>query len=87
MEYAEGSEKILAFMTKKAKIDADGNAQGKTKMYFNDLSKELGMKPREAKKIVNKMVTDEKLVLWSSGSTTMYSLPGVGKQAAADGES
>ncbi len=44
------------------------------------------MKPREAKKLINKMVENQELVYWSSGSTTMYGLPGTGKQAAAEHE-
>ena len=30
------------------------------------------------------MVQDEVLEYWSSGSTSMYGLPGTGKQAAAE---
>jgi len=44
------------------------------------------MKPREAKKYITKMVEDGELVYWSSGSTTMYGLPGTGKQSAAEHE-
>jgi hypothetical protein len=53
----------------------------KSKFYFNDLSKILEMKPRVAKKIVNQLVQDGVLEYWSSGSTSMYGLPGTGKQA------
>ncbi|MBW1802272.1 MAG: dissimilatory sulfite reductase D family protein [Deltaproteobacteria bacterium] len=77
MDQAEATEKIVAALQKK---------KGKTKFYFNDLAKILEMKPRMAKKLINKMVIDEVLEYWSSGSTTLYSLKGVGKQAAADGE-
>jgi len=46
----------------------------------------IGEKPRAAKKFVNKMVIEGALEYWSSGSTSMYGLPGVGKQAAAEHE-
>jgi hypothetical protein len=41
-------------------------------------------KPRAVKKIVNQMVTEELLEYWSSGSTTMIGLKGVGKQAGTE---
>ena len=77
MDQAEATEKIVEALQKK---------KGKTKFYFNDLAKILGMKPRLAKKLINKMVIDEVLEYWSSGSTSLYGLKGAGKQAAADGE-
>ncbi len=78
MEYEEAKTKIVEKLTKKLK--------SKSKFYFNDLAKILEMKPREAKKLVNKMVQDGTLEYWSSGSTSMYGLPGTGKQAAAEHE-
>jgi len=78
MEYEEAKEKVVAELTKKQK--------SKSKFYFNDLSKILDMKPREAKKIVNKLVEDGTLEYWSSGSTSMYGLKGTGKQAGAEHE-
>ena len=78
MEYQEASDKIVAELTKKLKT--------KSKFYFNDLAKILEAKPRDAKKIVNQMVTEGKLEYWSSGSTSMYGLPGTGKQAHTEGE-
>ena len=78
MEYAEAKAKIIEALEKKAKT--------KSKFYFNDLSKILEMKPREAKKLINQMVTDEVLEYWSSGSTSMYGLKGTGKQAHAETE-
>ena len=77
LDYDECSTKIVEKLKSK---------KGKTKFYFNDLAKILEAKPREAKKIVNRMVTEELLVFWSSGSTTLYSLPGTGKQAHAEDE-
>ena len=77
MEQAEATEKIVEALKKK---------KGKTKFYFNDLAKILGLKPRVAKKLINKMVIDEVLEYWSSGSTSLYGLKGVGKQASAEHE-
>ncbi len=78
MEQAEAEKRIVDELTSKLK--------SKSKFYFSDLQKILDMKPREAKKYVNKMVEDGKLEYWSSGSTSMYGLPGTGKQAAAEDE-
>jgi len=78
MEYDEAKEKIVDKLTKKQKT--------KSKFYFNDLTKILDLKPRVAKKLINKMVTDGVLEYWSSGSTSMYGLTGTGKQAAAEDE-
>ena len=78
MEYEEAKTKIVEALTKKQK--------SKSKFYFNDLSKILEMKPREAKKIVNKLVEEGVLEYWSSGSTSMYGMPGTGKQAGAEHE-
>ncbi len=78
MEYDEACELIKEKLTKKLKT--------KSKFYFNDLAKILGEKPRIAKKKINKMVIDGVLEYWSSGSTSMYGLPGTGKQAAAEHE-
>ncbi len=52
--------------------------QKKTKHYFNDLCKavpEINM--RQAKKLINELVSEGRLRYWTSGSTTMYMLPGV----------
>ena len=78
MEYEDAKKLIVEELTKKLK--------SKSKFYFNDLSKILDMKPREAKKIVTKMVEEGVLEYWSSGSTTMYGMPGTGKQTAAEHE-
>lgn len=76
MEYEEAKTKITEALTKKLKT--------KSKFYFNDLAKMLELKPREAKKLINKMIQEEVLEYWSSGSTSMYGLKGMGKQAAAE---
>jgi Mn-dependent DtxR family transcriptional regulator len=78
MDYEEAKTKIVEGLQKKAKT--------KSKFYFNDLSKLLELKPREAKKLVNKLVEDGILEYWSSGSTSMYGLKGSGKQAHAEQE-
>jgi hypothetical protein len=63
----EAKEKILEYM----------KSQKKTKLYFNDLCKAVpDLKMREAKKIINQMVEEGTIKYWSSGSTTMYMLPG-----------
>lgn len=55
--------------------------KGKSKFYIRDFYKILpGEKPRAVKNIINKMVREELLEYWSSGSTTLYGLKGVGKQ-------
>jgi len=78
LDYEASKEKIVAELTKKLKT--------KSKFYFNDLAKILEAKPREAKKVVNQLVVEGILEYWSSGSTSMYGLPGTGKQASAEHE-
>jgi Mn-dependent DtxR family transcriptional regulator len=78
MDYAEAKTKIVEELQKKSK--------SKSKFYFNDLSKILELKPRDAKKLVNQMVSEGILEYWSSGSTSMYGLKGAGKQASAEHE-
>jgi len=78
MDYEEAKEKIIAGLTKKQKV--------KSKFYFNDLAKILDQKPRAAKKFINQMVVEEVLEYWSSGSTSLYGLKGMGKQAHAEDE-
>ena len=77
MDQADATEKIVAGLQKK---------KSKTKFYFNELAKILELKPREAKKLINIMVTDGVLEYWSSGSTSLYGLKGAGKQASAEHE-
>ena len=77
MELDEAKTKIVEALSAK---------KGKSKFYFNDLAGILEMKPREAKKLINALVQDNVLEYWSSGSTSMYGLKGVGKQAAAEDE-
>ena len=59
--------------------------KGKTKFYLKDYYKILpDEKMRDVKKMVNQMVREEILEYWSSGSTTMIGLKGLGKQHATE---
>jgi len=59
--------------------------KGKTKFYLKDYYKMLpDEKMRDVKKMVNQMVREEILEYWSSGSTTMIGLKGLGKQHATE---
>jgi hypothetical protein len=59
--------------------------KGKTKFYLKDFYKMVpDAKKRDVKNLVNLMVRESTLEYWSSGSTTLYGLKGVGKQAAAE---
>jgi len=78
LDYEESKNKIVEAIQKKLKT--------KSKFYFNDLAKMLEAKPREAKKVINRMVQEQVLEYWSSGSTSLYGLPGTGKQDAAEGK-
>jgi len=72
---------------KKTIVETLEKKKGKSKFYLTDFYKMLpDEKIREVKKLVNKMVSEGILEYWSSGSTTLIGLKGVGKQAAADGE-
>ena len=78
MEEEEAKQKIVETLTKK---------KGKSKFYLKDFYKMLpDMKARAVKNIVNKMVGEGTLEYWSSGSTTLIGLKGVGKQAGAEEE-
>ncbi len=69
---------IVAALTKK---------KGKSKFYLKDFYKMLpDEKNRDIKNVVNEMVREETLEYWSSGSTTLIGLKGVGKQAATEDE-
>ena len=59
--------------------------QGKSKSQVEVLSEGLlrddsGHETREVKNMVNKMVQEGTLEYWSSGSTTLIGLKGMGKQ-------
>ena len=56
----------------------------KTKFYFSDMEKGVkkimpDAKTREIKKAASALVNEEKMVYFSTGSTTMYGLKGRGQ--------
>ena len=66
VDKAELQEQILAYLTK-AKKPA---------LYISDLKKcNKDAKAREIKNAANELVKMQKLMFWSSGSSTMYALP------------
>ena len=68
-------------------VDTLKKKKGKTKFYLKDFNKIFpDKKPREVKKLVNKMVSEGVLEYWSSGSTTLIGLKGEGKQHQAEEE-
>ena len=67
-------EAILAFAEKSKK----------SKFYFNDIQKAVhktlpDVKAREIKKAATALITEEKLIYFSTGSSTMYGLKGRGQ--------
>lgn len=74
---------------KKAILEAlQGKSKTKSKFYLKDFySMVPDKKPREIKNIVNKMVQEGDLEYWSSGSTTLIGLKGMGKQHQEEDES
>ena len=65
----------------------NSKSASKSKFYFKDFLELFPDKgPRDVKKILTKLVNEEVLEFWSSGSTTMYGMKGAGKQSAAEGE-
>ena len=76
---ADDKDVVVEFLNSKS--------ASKSKFYFKDfleLFPDRG--PRDVKKILTKLVNEEVLEFWSSGSTTMYGMKGAGKQSAAEGE-
>ncbi|KPK31098.1 MAG: sulfite reductase [Nitrospira bacterium SG8_3] len=68
---------------KKAIIEFAENSK-KTKFYFNDIEKAVkkvypDAKTREIKKAATALVNEEKLIFFSTGSTTMYGMKGRGQ--------
>ena len=68
---------------KKAIMDfAEGSK--KTKFYFSDLEKAVKkvkpeVKAREVKKAATALINEEKLIYFSTGSSTMYGMKGRGQ--------
>lgn len=72
---------------KKVLVEALQAKKGKSKFYLKDFYAILpDMNKRAVGKLVDTMVMEGVLEYWSSGSTTMIGLKGVGKQAAGEGE-
>lgn len=70
---------------KDAIVEALKKKKGKTKFYLKDYYKMLpDEKLMDVKRLVNKMVKEEILEYWSSGSTTLIGLKGLGKQHATE---
>ncbi len=79
MDIEEAKKTIVEQLTKKSKA--------KSKFYLKDFYKFIpDEKPRAVKNIVNKMVAEGILEYWSSGSTTLIGLKGMGKQAHSEDE-
>ena len=59
-----------------AKIIEKASKSPKPQLYIKDFyACDPDAKPRDIKKIANKLVTKGELMFWSSGSTTMYARP------------
>ncbi|MBI5569858.1 MAG: dissimilatory sulfite reductase D family protein [Desulfomonile tiedjei] len=67
---------------KKLIVEAlESKSKTKSKFYLKDFYAMVpDKKPREVKNLVNKMVQEGTLEYWSSGSTTLIGLKGMGKQ-------
>lgn len=75
----EVKQLILDTLQKKSK--------SKTKFYLKDFYAMVpDMKNRDVKNLVNKMVQEGLLEYWSSGSTTLIGLKGMGKQHGEEDE-
>ena len=76
---ADDKEIVVEFLKSKS--------AAKSKYYFKDfleLFPDRG--PRDVKKVLTKLINEEVLEFWSSGSTSMSGLKGAGKQSHAAGE-
>ncbi|MFZ3047406.1 MAG: dissimilatory sulfite reductase D family protein [Desulfatirhabdiaceae bacterium] len=79
MDKEAGKKAIVEFLEKKSK--------SKSKFYLKDFYEVIPTeKVRDVKNLVNEMVKDGTLEYWSSGSTTLIGLKGMGKQAGAEDE-
>ncbi len=60
----------------KEKIIEKATKSPKPQLYIKDFYKcDPDSKPRVVKNVANELVREEKLMFWSSGSTTMYGIP------------
>lgn len=61
----------------KKAIEEKATNSPKPQLYIKDFyACDPDTKPRDMKNIANEMVREGKLMFWSSGSTTMYAIPG-----------
>jgi len=73
MEKEELKQKILQVIEEKVKKG------GKSKVYLKDLQREFpDVNPRDIKNAANELVREGKLEYFSTGSTVMFGIPGVG---------
>ena len=68
----------------KAAILAFAESSKKSKFYFNDIQKAVqkelpDVKARTIKKAATELINEEKLIYFSTGSSTMYGLKGRGQ--------
>ena len=68
----------------KETIMAFAEKSKKTKFYFNDIQKAVqkvfpDIKARAIKKAATALITEEKLIYFSTGSSTMYGMKGRGQ--------
>ena len=73
MTKEELKQKILQVIEEKVKKG------GKSKVYLKDIQRELpDVSPRDIKNVANELVREGKLEYFSSGSTVLFGIPGVG---------
>jgi len=73
MTKEELKEKIVQVIEEKVKKG------GKSKVYLKDIQRDIpGVSPRDIKNAANELVKEGKLEYFSSGSTVMFGIPGVG---------
>ena len=70
----------------KAAIIEKATKSPKPQLYIKDFyACDPDTKPREIKNIANELVREQKLMFWSSGSTTMYGVPSRIKNEEGEG--
>jgi hypothetical protein len=80
MDKQELKQKILEVVEARVK-------KGKSKVYLKDLQRDIpDAKAREIKMAANELVREGKLEYFSTGSTVMFGLPGVGMGLEAGSE-
>ena len=70
----------------KAAIIEKATKSPKPQLYVKDFyACDPDAKPREIKNVANELVREQKLMFWSSGSTTMYGIPSRIKNEEGEG--